>query len=174
MNPSVDDAEAQHHIESCPECGAWLETQGILRAELRNLAEAMGGPPPALEITLRAKFRNAARKPPRPVWVWAAAAALVLGICVGAWFAQHRSAPPIAGGPAPAAVGQGEFLLLDYGRPTPALTAGRLVRVTLPPTAPAWFGLPVDPSASKGIEADVLLGEDGVAQAVRLVNTSGK
>jgi hypothetical protein len=130
---------------------------------LRELSAEMGGPPPELEARVLERFRARRRKHTRVRWAWAAAAALAIGIGLGAWLAQL---------PEPAAEARGApsgFLLLDYGRPTRELTAGRLVRVTLPPTAPEWFGLPSDPAAREGIEAEILLGDDGVAQAVRFV-----
>jgi hypothetical protein len=46
----------------------------------------------------------------------------------------------------------------------------RMVRVELPRSALARFGLPVNAEASGGrIKADVLLGEDGLARAIRFV-----
>jgi hypothetical protein len=169
----VDDSEAAKHASACADCAAWLQTQRAIAAECRALSRSMGVPRPEVEAVLRARFRAAARKPRTAPWVWAAAAALAIGIGVGAWFSYEKPAPVATVSPAPIETA-GEFVLLDYGRPTPGLTAGRLVRVTLPPSAPAWFGLPVDPRAREGIEAEVLLGDDGVAQAVRLVRSSGR
>jgi hypothetical protein len=146
-----------------------LETHQALLSELRNLALSMGEPRPELEEKLRQRFRRASAKKRRPApWAWAAAATLAAGIGLGAWLTLQgpQPAPPLA----PPPVEQpNPFVWLDYGRPTQELTSGRLVRVTLPPSAPAWFGLPVDPHAREGIEAEVFLGDDGVAQAVRLV-----
>ncbi|MCB9385875.1 MAG: hypothetical protein H6509_14795 [Bryobacterales bacterium] len=142
-----------------------------LRTELRRLADSLGEPRPELEQQLLQRFRrSSARRRRSQPWVWAAAAVLALGLAMGAWLARRE--PPQKAPPAVASAEDaqpGPFLLLDYGRPTNEITPGRLVRVTLPPSAPAWFGLPVDPAAHEGIEADVLLGDDGVAQAVRLV-----
>ncbi|MEZ5365264.1 MAG: hypothetical protein R2748_23780 [Bryobacterales bacterium] len=142
-----------------------------LQSELRRLAGSLGEPRPELEQQLLQRFRQSSAKRRRPQpWVWAAAAVLALGVAIGAWLARRE--PPQKASPQslrPRTHPAGTFLLLDYGRPTNEITAGRLVRVTLPPSAAAWFGLPVDPAAHEGIEADVLLGDDGVAQAVRFV-----
>jgi len=47
---------------------------------------------------------------------------------------------------------------------------GRLVRVQLPRSALAAFGLPFNEQlAERPIDADVLLGDDGLVQAVRFV-----
>jgi hypothetical protein len=165
------DPQAEAHASDCPDCAAWVETQTAVRAELRGLAAQMGEPRPEVETALRARFRARIHQARPARWVWAAAAALLIGIGVGAWFGWDEPASPVVSAPAPPE--KTPFVLLDYGRPTPNLTAGRLVRVTLPPDAPAWLGLPFDPGTADGIEAEVLLGDDGVAQAVRLVHQSG-
>ena len=47
---------------------------------------------------------------------------------------------------------------------------GHLVRVELPRSALASFGLPVNAEAAEGrVKADVLMGQDGVARAIRFV-----
>ena len=47
---------------------------------------------------------------------------------------------------------------------------GHLVRVELPRSALASFGLPVNAEAAGGrVKADVLLGEDGTARAIRFI-----
>jgi hypothetical protein len=130
----------------------------------------MGGPPSPIEERMRVRFRARRPKAPAAPWGWAAAAALAAGLGLGAWFSLRETPKPAPEPPPALAVTP--FFLLDYGRPTHEVTSGRLVRVTLPPSAPAWFGLPVDPAAREGIEAEVLLGDDGVAQAVRLVHQS--
>jgi hypothetical protein len=62
-----------------------------------------------------------------------------------------------------------EFVPLVAGG-APPLTSGQLVRVELPRSAVASLGLPLDPArVGETIKADVLLGEDGLARAIRLV-----
>ena len=48
---------------------------------------------------------------------------------------------------------------------------GHLVRVELPRSALASFGLPVSAEAAGGgrVKADILLGEDGTARAIRFI-----
>jgi hypothetical protein len=63
------------------------------------------------------------------------------------------------------------FIPLRLGEPLPASSSATLVRVQLSSTALQYFGLAVEPEVSPGlIEADVLLGEDGLARAVRFVS----
>jgi hypothetical protein len=77
--------------------------------------------------------------------------------------------------PAPAAVRpvrasqrDGLFFPLLYGDDLSGLEAGRVVRVRLPGTALASFGVPVsEERRTERVEAEVLLGEDGLARAIR-------
>jgi hypothetical protein len=55
----------------------------------------------------------------------------------------------------------------------PQFESGVIVRVALPVTALPSYGVDISPASSDHpVEADVLLGQDGLARAIRLVNTS--
>jgi hypothetical protein len=61
-----------------------------------------------------------------------------------------------------------DFIPMTYD-PHP-IERGRIVRVRLPRTALAAFGLPVnEQQAEQPIRADVVLGEDGLARAIRFI-----
>jgi hypothetical protein len=63
------------------------------------------------------------------------------------------------------------FIPLRLGEPLPASSSATLVRVRVSSTALQYFGLAAEPEVSPGlVEADVLLGEDGLARAVRFVS----
>jgi hypothetical protein len=63
-----------------------------------------------------------------------------------------------------------EFIPLMQGAPYPPAEESHLVRVELPRSALASFGLPVGAESPGGrVKADVLLGEDGIARAIRFV-----
>jgi hypothetical protein len=63
-----------------------------------------------------------------------------------------------------------EFIPLVNAGPYTQAEEGHLVRVELPRSALASFGLPVSAEASGGsVKADVLMGQDGVARAIRFV-----
>jgi hypothetical protein len=63
-----------------------------------------------------------------------------------------------------------DFIPLMQGAQYASAEEGHLVRVELPRAALASFGLPVNAEASGGrVKADVLLGEDGIARAIRFV-----
>ena len=63
-----------------------------------------------------------------------------------------------------------EFFPLAHGGGLASGEGGHIVRVELPRTALASFGLPVNVETAGGrVRADVLLGEDGTARAIRFV-----
>jgi hypothetical protein len=63
-----------------------------------------------------------------------------------------------------------EFIPLVNAGPYTQAEEGHLVRVELPRSALASFGLSVNAEASGGrVKADVLMGQDGIARAIRFV-----
>lgn len=63
-----------------------------------------------------------------------------------------------------------DFLPLTYGGNLSQLDGGQVVRVELPRSALQSFGLPMNAErAGERVKADVLLGHDGVARAIRFV-----
>ncbi|HWT00506.1 MAG TPA: hypothetical protein VN256_09685 [Pyrinomonadaceae bacterium] len=63
-----------------------------------------------------------------------------------------------------------DFMPLTYGGSFSQLDDGQVVRVELPRSALQSFGLPVNVERGGGrVKADVLLGHDGVARAIRFV-----
>ena len=63
-----------------------------------------------------------------------------------------------------------EFFPVAHGGGLASGEGGQIVRVELPRTALASFGLPVNVETAGGrVRADVLLGEDGTARAIRFV-----
>lgn len=63
-----------------------------------------------------------------------------------------------------------DFVLVGYGNALDLQDGGQLVRVELPRSALAKFGLPMNMDrADERIKADVLVGTDGLARAIRFV-----
>jgi hypothetical protein len=63
-----------------------------------------------------------------------------------------------------------DFMPLTYGATASLQEGGRMVRVELPHSAMAALGLPVNiDRANERVKADVLLGVDGLAHAIRFV-----
>ncbi|MGH9444158.1 MAG: hypothetical protein ACRD3O_00190 [Terriglobia bacterium] len=67
------------------------------------------------------------------------------------------------------------FILLPYGQDAASLSGAQIVRVAVTPAALASLGVLVpDPSAETYVEADVVVGDDGVARAIWLGSDSGQ
>jgi hypothetical protein len=63
-----------------------------------------------------------------------------------------------------------DFVVMGYGSALDLQDGGQLVRVELPRSALARFGLPMNMDrANERVKADVLLGTDGLARAIRFV-----
>lgn len=63
-----------------------------------------------------------------------------------------------------------EFIEIPYAPAFEAMDAGQVVRVNMRGASVRRLGLPV---MTDRVQADVLLGEDGIARAIRLVSNSG-
>lgn len=138
----------------------------LLRA-LRDVARdgLDSGASPGVEHRLRAEVRRIARRRRvATLKACAAAAVLAIAVAVPVWkVARHDAPPPVAGDEITTA-----FMPLRYS--TVPLSNGHVVRMEVPPSALESFGLgPVAGSAP--VLADVLVGEDGLARAVRFVVT---
>lgn len=142
---------------------------------LQRLAEADAelSAPPRVEAALIAAFRERRRKPGvirmRPqVGVWAAAAVVAL-VAVRISFVQ----PPE---PGPAELQEEvatPFYPLVPGFDPDAAAYQPAVRIEMPRTALAAYGLPVNVERIEvPIQADLLIGEDGTARAIRFVSTA--
>jgi hypothetical protein len=85
---------------------------------------------------------------------------------------HHTSAAPARPVPEPQQEEvTSDFLPLDPAGSAPA--SGEVIRVQMPRAALTLFGLPFNTRrASVPVQADVLLGEDGMAHAVRFVTTT--
>ncbi len=64
-----------------------------------------------------------------------------------------------------------EFVPVPYAEDPAALEGGAIVRVTLPRSALASFGLPITESdGADRVSADLIVSQDGTPQAIRLVS----
>jgi hypothetical protein len=158
-----------------PHDGGRLEAElALLRAALRDVE----APPPDDEA-LRARFRDAQRMRAQKVGVeraggsrrlpLAAAAAVVLavgGALAAVALRGERSMPvPIAAEPSAAEpLAVGAFQPLLHSRSLSPSSAYSVVRVRIPLSA---FAVVPGTEQDGSIEADLLVGEDGLARAIR-------
>jgi hypothetical protein len=68
--------------------------------------------------------------------------------------------------------GDSGFIALPAAIGLPDFESGVIVRLELPPAALPAYGLEVVPESKSPVEADLLIGQDGKARAIRLVNRS--
>ncbi len=99
------------------------------------------------------------------------ASALAAGVAVFAIALGLQPRNPV---PAVAAEEQVEvatdYFPLQYGTDLTALDGAPVIRMEFPRTVLASFGLPMNPQrAAEPVQADVVLGRDGIARAIRFV-----
>ncbi|HTW65323.1 MAG TPA: hypothetical protein VME17_11930 [Bryobacteraceae bacterium] len=154
-----------------------MENDRELLDSLRALAA--DGPqtaPDRVELRLLAEFRR--RKTRNRVRVWTSlvgAAALAAGIAVFVW---SREAPRPAATPAVTTLAAASFDAGDdsdtsfYPLPEaealPAMETAVVVQVQLPVSSLRLMGVPVDEEREGAVQAELLLGQDGLARGVRL------
>jgi hypothetical protein len=118
---------------------------------------------PRVEQRLSAAFR--ARHPRKaPIWIYAAAACalLLLGL---SFISRRHSAPP-----ADLVYNASGFIALPYSQSGVPVESLVVIRVAVKPSQLSSMGVAVPAAASSArVKADVLVGQDGVARAVRLV-----
>lgn len=187
-------AAAASHAASCPGCAALRDSWEATRLELRSLAQATGAveAPARVEMRLRQQFRaqyhtpKARRTAVVAAWGLAAAAVLVGAVSWVRWHdnlqnhvAVKPNAPALNQGlpnqngaeDSPTLVADNElsdFTLLPGV--LPAETDGSaILSVRLQRGALGALGLPVNEDrATEWIQVDLLVGTDGLPQAVRL------
>ena len=194
----VPGAEHQAHLDACSDCAARLARHGGLVADLAALANEQRRiiAPARVERRLLSAFRAQAGLPatvPRrgwhgPVLWWAAAAGLLLS--TSAFLLRDRVPAPVrhsrpaavelAQWTAPANTDADGIAVADNDGFIPVPNADGftvtedpvdLVRVELPRSSMIAFGIPVSAErAAERVQADVLLGSDGVARAVRFLD----
>lgn len=192
-------AETLAHAQGCLRCAARLEDERAVTSALRAFAARTAGaePPARLEATLLRAMREpegeaggrARGGPSRAVemLLLAAAAAIIAAIVVVPPRVDRVPEPGLDGAPAgsrnilagrpggaPAVARPAEssdFVALSYGEDLGELDSLQVVDVELPRTALAAFGLPAGEAAEGGlVKAEVIVGYDGVARAIRLVD----
>jgi hypothetical protein len=119
-------------------------------------ASETAGPPAALEAQLVKAMRRRRRVISWPLALEVLAAAAVLMIAL-----YSRSAPAAADG----------FIAVPYSTPIGPYERADLVRVNVPVSALAQWGLSISAlNPNQRVEAEVVLGEDGLARAFRLTS----
>jgi len=155
------------------------ENNSELLEGLRALAA--DGPqeaPGHIEEQLRAQFRKQGRRRNLMTWAPVFSAAVAAGIALVIWVHMEKPKPvqvraEVAGRAVVAPVADEDadasFYPLPEAEALPAVENAMVVRVQLPVSSLQLMGVPVsDERADASVQADLLLGQDGLARAVRL------
>ena len=177
------DRELENHAMECPSCAALLARHQALGSSLQRAAAGKQHwmTPPRVEAKLVTAFREQAAQRDVPAngrrfQMWAAATAvaatLVLAFVVMHWYpkATYEATAVEA---EDSAENQSEFILLPAAEGTSE--SGDVVDVLLPRSALVALGVPSDAGVleniedDEAVEAEVLLGQGGVPEAVRVL-----
>jgi anti-sigma factor RsiW len=174
LDPSRETA-LQSHLRSCEACALLVERHRAMSVALRRLADEQQIAPlnPRRLALLLASFDRTRRRSRRETIAvglsLAASVLIVASLSVGL---QRQASPPhpsqaIATHP-PAASAETAFVVVPGADALPRLESGRVIRIEIPESELSSVGL--WPTAHAGaVQADVLVGQDGLVRAVRLV-----
>jgi hypothetical protein len=146
---------------------------GDLAAALRQLSQSAEVPPLDRDrerLLLEAfDVAQTQKRAPTRLVIWrpvAAAALLALAVTMARLIVDRSGRPPA---PAPAApLTTTEFVLWPGAAELPTFESGHLMRVEVPVSALPSLGLAPRSSPVGVVQADVLIGQDGLPRAVRL------
>ena len=170
------------HLAACPSCAARWAAGRPVAAGLRLLAAEMKhvSAPPRVEAHLVRAYRERYRQSVRPageVRRWWAAAAAVLLVAGALWTGVRQPPLPLiaanSGVAAPAGIEEEDTAFVPLPNAAGSLQDDDvdLVRVELPRSAVTALGMPaIDDTDAESVEAEVLVGPDGMARAVRFLH----
>lgn len=169
------------HLRQCSPCRERCEDELRLSEQFRALRDAARVRRPAETRRSRILTEFDAARPLRVrLWLkWSAAAAVLL-VALGSaeLLRSHRppAAPTAAAAIAPTSgefdglpLDSSGFMAVPYAPPLAAGELVSVVRTELRPSALARMGIYIDPGYSADIPADLVIGDDGLPRAVRLV-----
>lgn len=144
-----------------------------LMQALGALRESIQGPEAALRVEdalLRAYRQRYAAK--RRSWPWRAwrVAAVAAAVLIALLTLIPRPEQPVEPMPVSAREFSTEYMPMSFSEPLMPEEFVHVVRISVPRSELVRFGLPAEPGAGGArVTADVVLGEDGVARAIRFV-----
>ena len=175
LDPARETA-LRNHLRSCEACAVLVERHRAMSVALRRLAGEQPVAPlnPRRLASLLASFDRTRRRSRRETVAvslsLAASVLIVASLSVGL---QRQPPPPhapqaVAVTHAPPPSAEAAFVAVPGADALPRLESGRVIRIEIPESALSSVGL--WPTANGGaVQADVLVGQDGLVRAVRLV-----
>jgi hypothetical protein len=185
--PGAMREEALAHARGCATCAARLEDESAVTAALSALAArtARAEAPAAVEWAVRRGFRETLATgqrlrrragPLHSAKVALLAAAAVVAVLAVVPRGAPRAASVLPAGTTGAPIDRGtaagfgtEFVSLGYGEDLRELDSFQIVQVQVARTALTALGWPAGETEAGAVTAEVIVGHDGVARAIRLV-----
>lgn len=122
---------------------------------------------PKVEAAVMAEMQRLVKPAPGSRTWLGLAAALILASGSGVWLARQTPAAPVA------QMQTADFVEIPGTAYLPPMETGAIIRVALPVAALPSYGIQIVPDiTADSIEADLLVAQDGLARAIRIVNTS--
>jgi anti-sigma factor RsiW len=170
------EAAVESHLLSCLSCRALVDRQRAMSAALRRLATEQKVPafnPGQLNNLLAAvgRPRRRSRRATAAVGLSLAASVLIvasLSVGLQRQASAPASSPVVAATLAPPMGAETAFVVLPGADALPRLESGRVIRIEISESEFTAVGL-WQPAHAGAVQADVLVGQDGLARAVRLV-----
>jgi anti-sigma factor RsiW len=161
-------AALEDHLAACAGCRAQLaKLRAISNGIDQYSADLLEAPPAGQRRALLAAFDRPAAAPPRKAIAALAMAASVV-LAVGISLTSHR--PPQPPAPHPQVATDG-FIALPYSNEILSSEGAVVMQVEVPRSAVALAGMPAGDGPGEGlVKAEVLVGADGLARAIRFLN----
>jgi len=146
------------------------EERDLKRLLQKLAAEAPSGASPSAEAQLLAAFRKQrVRRRQHRLLYWTAAACLAMALGFASW-RLHRAGSYVQPLNQNASTTSG-FIPLPYSQSDVPIEQAVIVRVDLPASAWGTLNVPTAaPAAARTVRADLLIGQDGMARAVRVIS----
>jgi hypothetical protein len=156
--------ELEAHLAACEECRNFRDEQLALGSLLAQMAQenAAAALPGGVEARVFAELGAALA--PRKLWRPWAAAALAASLAAGIFMAHGPAPKP------PARAAAGPFVEIPFVAPLAPYERAHVKQMDVPVASLIAAGFEVHlPDMAGTVKADVLLGQDGRAHAIRLV-----
>jgi len=166
--------ELEAHLAGCEECRRFFDEQAALGAALARLAQENAAAPLPAGVEARVLAAWPAQPAAWPLWRPIAAAALAASLAAAVFLARG----PASGPPARAALAPSveipsveiPFVEIPFVAPLAPYERAEVERMDVPVAALVAAGFEVHVVDTAGtVKADVLVGQDGRAHAIRLI-----
>jgi anti-sigma factor RsiW len=167
-------ALVDQHLAACAGCRAQLERLRSISAGIEQYSATLQDPAPAgrRRALVAAMERPAVTAPPRKIYAaLTMAASVVLAVGITLSTRQPAQTPVIHPPALHPAMPADSFIALPYSNESLSSEGAVVMQVEVPRSAMALGGMPAGDGVADGlVKAEVVVGADGLARAIRFVN----